>query len=292
MPDVLILGAGFSKAVSCCMPTTDELGDLVLDEYLDGEPQENAPEHFTGGRFETWLSRLAEDQPYLLPEENLRNRARFLLYGDYLAQALEARVKQAIAGGALSCSWLSALLGCLHIRRATAITFNQDTLLERAVTNEKLQIWEPDWDGTGPGPDKVKWQHVQYGAPPPAPSGAWYSTAAPNTVRLLKLHGSTNWYWYPGDRTGATLASWWLAGEAQGRMATVPDEDAARQRLLPGRKPFVVPPSAAKSAFYDNPVTVQLWHYARQALHHKAVRVSLFGVLAPADRPCDRQLAQ
>jgi hypothetical protein len=79
-PEVPVLGAGFSKALSDRMPTTDELGNLVREEYLDGEVGENAPEHFTDGRFETWLSRLAEDQAYLLPEANLRNRARFTLH--------------------------------------------------------------------------------------------------------------------------------------------------------------------------------------------------------------------
>lgn len=279
--EVLVLGAGFAKALSDRMPTTDELGNLVLDEYLDGEVGENAPERFTDGRFETWLSRLADDQPYLPPEANLRNRARFTLYSDYLAQALEDRVQQALEAGALSVPWLSSLLGCLHTRRATVLTFNQDTLVERAVEGARLRVWDHNWWPEGKGQREVAWYDVQHGAPPPPARGAWYGNAPPPTLRLVKLHGSTNWYWYPNDRTGATMASWWLSGQAQGDEATLPDENSARQRLLPGRKPFIVPPAATKSAFYDNPVTVGLWQHAWRALVHKSLRVSLLGYSLP-----------
>ena len=76
------------------------------------------------------------------------------------------------------------------------------------------------------------------------------------------------------------MATWWLSRTAQGEAAE-PDEESARRRLLPGRKPFIVPPSATKSAFYDNPVTVQLWQSARRALERQSVRVGLLGYSLP-----------
>jgi hypothetical protein len=195
--EVVVLGAGFSKALSSRMPTTDELGNLVTSHFLDEDPGVAASEDFTGGQFETWLARLAEDQPYLLPEENLRNRARFTLYSDYLAQALEDRVDQALQEGALDTPWLAGLLGCLHTRRATVITFNQDTLIERAAAATGQRLWDEGWWTEGKPQREVAWYEVQYGAPPPPARGAWYGNAAPPTFRLLKLHGSTNWYWLP-----------------------------------------------------------------------------------------------
>ena len=60
---VLILGAGFSKAVHQALPITDELGERVRVR-LSRRDREKLPRgRFRGGRFEEWLSYLAEDQP-------------------------------------------------------------------------------------------------------------------------------------------------------------------------------------------------------------------------------------
>jgi hypothetical protein len=80
------------------------------------------------------------------------------------------------------------------------------------------------------------------------------------------------------------MVSWWMRGTPEGE-AALPDEDSARERLLPGRKPFIVPPLATKSVFYDNPVTVQLWRYAKRVLAfqptRQPLRVSLLGYSLP-----------
>ena len=73
---IVILGAGFSKAVDCRMPTSDELGDEVR-ERLDASGN-GLPAELTRGSFEEWLSRLAEDQPDLLEHEVLREFKKLL----------------------------------------------------------------------------------------------------------------------------------------------------------------------------------------------------------------------
>jgi hypothetical protein len=60
----------------------------------------------------------------------------------------------------------------------------------------------------------------------------------------------------------------------------VPVDDSLRRRELPGRTPFIVPPAAAKSSFYDNPVTKELWQSAARALKN-AKRVALVGYSLP-----------
>jgi hypothetical protein len=60
---VLLLGAGFSRAASSHMPLTDELGDAVV-RALDLAEDARTPERFTSGSFETWLSHLADEQPF------------------------------------------------------------------------------------------------------------------------------------------------------------------------------------------------------------------------------------
>jgi hypothetical protein len=45
-----------------------------------------------------------------------------------------------------------------------------------------------------------------------------------------------------------------------------PESVERRREALPGTSPFIVPPAAAKSAFYNNPVTRELWQSAARAL--------------------------
>jgi hypothetical protein len=71
----VIAGAGFSIGVNPeLMPTTDQLGNMAAARAGLGD---SVPT-FAGGQFETWLSRLAEDQPDLAPARNAQNRERFL----------------------------------------------------------------------------------------------------------------------------------------------------------------------------------------------------------------------
>ncbi len=291
--DVVVLGAGFSRALSEDMPLTDRLGDLIVEElqYEGLIPDELVPQglpepsptwataRFASGQFETWLSRMAEDQPYLRQEENLANRRLFNLCAASLVNIIEEKVA-ACFKEALSQPWFLPLLGALHARRATVATFNQDTLIERAVEEAGLPDWDKaEWHLARPQPT-ISWTDVTDGLPPPPALGGWPNDAPKQSFHLYKLHGSTNWFWLPRDPSGSSLVSWWLAGEAQGE-ASRPNEASARRRFLPGAVPFVVPPTSTKSGFYDNPTVEELWRSARAALA-KARRVALVGYSLPA----------
>ena len=259
------------------MPLTDELGNLVM-AYLHDRFEEPIPVEFRGGLFETWLSQLAEDQPYLWPDENLNQRATFSRCTTYLAEVIERRVAASL-DDALSKAWMLPLLSTLHARRATLVTFNQDTLIERAIKESELKTWDKDeWITSGEQPE-ISWFDATGGLPPLPARGGWDAGVPKQTFHLLKLHGSTNWFRRPGDRSSATLVSWWLEGEAEGDAAR-PDESAAKRRMLPGTRAFVVPPSSTKSAFYDNPLVEELWRSARRALE-EATKVSLLGYSMP-----------
>ena len=67
--DVLILGAGFSKAISSIFPTTDELGTRAAEKSSRAHIFKNADHEFKHGNFEGWLSRIAEPQPHLSREQ-------------------------------------------------------------------------------------------------------------------------------------------------------------------------------------------------------------------------------
>ena len=84
---VFVLGAGFSKAVDCRMPTSEDLGGRVRELLAaEGAP---LPAELTKGTFEEWLSRLAEDQPDLLEHENLQRRTWFSQISKAIARIIE-----------------------------------------------------------------------------------------------------------------------------------------------------------------------------------------------------------
>jgi hypothetical protein len=266
--DVVILGAGFSRAISQDFPLTDELGTLAVAEADDDGNGTIPHPPFANGSFETWLSRLAEDQPYLTAAANLGNRARFLRISQAIRAVLASRQAAALASDAPG--WLYDLLSILHMRRATITTLNYDNLIECAVDTGLL------YDHA-----TLKWvtsTDILNGLPPAAdhPAGLIPDHLA-RTFRLLKLHGSLSWYWSPDDTTGTTVQRWTTPGVFG---APVPDDEDRRRRALPGREPFIVPPSAAKSVYYRNLITRELWSQAYSALR-RANRIVLAGYSLP-----------
>lgn len=249
---VLLLGAGFSRAVSAEMPMTDELGGAVA-ERLRRSGETRVPPRFEGGAFETWMSHLAEEQPFLTVPENLANRALFLTVSEAVAEVLGEQVQSVLSSSYPA--WLPRLICLAHRQRTTVVTFNYDTLVECAVATGVLY----DWGAAEP----VEWTELT-GDVPGWPSGVlrWGSTPA-DTFTLLKLHGSLNWYWVPEDTTGVSVARRVLPGSFG---APEPYSEQSRRRDVPGRAPFVVPPSTAKSSYYRNPFFREIWRQAFEAI--------------------------
>jgi len=264
--EVFILGAGFSRALSTRMPLTDELGNACL-ALNDLRGAHGVPAKFTGGRFETWLSSIAEPQPYLPEPSNLENQVLFVKFSDAIGKVLGLRMHEVLSGPPPT--WHVKFVTAAHVRRATVITFNYDTLVECAV--DYRSIWLPGL------PEPVEWTEVT-GDVPGWPAGANRVGASPvETFRLLKLHGSLNWFWTPGDVTGLSVARRLLPGTFNAPQRYTEDD---RRRQLPARVPFVVPPSATKSSYYQNRLVRELWIQAGEALE-AASHVSLVGYSLP-----------
>jgi len=260
----LVLGAGFSRAASPLMPTTDELGDQAVKALAD-EGIRLPPHRFTGGYFEAWLSRLAEPQPDLRDDENLHNQAWFVRLTEILREVLVRRQNEVMASAPPW--WLRRLIGVAHQARLTVISFNYDTLLEAACN--ACVVW--DWvNSTWVGSTDL----VQNLPPVPVLAGT-FATPPADTFRLFKLHGSVDCWWVDGDATGATIVR-----SPGGPWRQPGPGDHARAGALAGRTPFVVPPAAAKSHFYRNPVTRELWQQAAAALQ-AADSVALIGYSWP-----------
>jgi hypothetical protein len=143
--------------------------------------------------------------------------------------------------------WLTRLVTLWDRLGATVVTFNYDTLVEQAANASRMPwfLW-PNYDGDfGDGV---------------------------GVFALLKMHGSTNWWWIPGDQLGTTVEP-----AAMGGRWGSPSPAETRR----GMEPFVVPPIAVKSDYYDLSVTRDDWLTARHALE-AAKRVFLLGYSAPA----------
>lgn len=263
--EAFILGAGFSKAISPVMPLTDELGDLLAS----ADP--NAFEGRQGGSFETWLSHRAEAQPYLSTPDNLERQSVFARATSRIATTLDDRIAEALS--APLPPWLAQLLSLWHLHDADVLTFNYDTLVECAF--DTLRFW--DWRAeTG-----FQWGSLlNYN--PTGRAGSSYDefdgTGGPHrSFRLWKLHGSTNWFWTPGDASGASAMRIALPGKFGAPKSADADD---RHWMAPGREPLLVPPSALKSPYYANPVTREVWSRGFEALLASDV-ITLIGYSLP-----------
>ncbi|MDA8399658.1 MAG: SIR2 family protein [Actinomycetota bacterium] len=247
---VFILGAGFSAAISSGMPLTDDLGNEVL---TNDDLAAVSPQRFEGGRFEEWLSRLSEDQPDLSEAENLYNRSLFVKLSDEIGSVLEGHQQTLWSAQPPTLAWLQRFIAILHVWRATVITFNYDTLVEAAIDSCATLGWNSEG---------ARHNDVLDQMPLLSPAGETKGADHKESFRLLKLHGSLNWWWVPGDFTGTTINRW----ETTRVEPPTAEENARMTRELPGRSRFLVPPSAAKSASYANPLSKEFWRRARAAI--------------------------
>jgi hypothetical protein len=147
------------------------------------------------------------------------------------------------------------------------ISLNYDNTIECAANGHSL--WDFDSSIRADDTDVINNQ-------PPLVEA--FNYVAVPTLRLLKLHGSLDWYWIDGDQIGSSIQRWRSPG-AFGAVAL--DDEEARRRLLPGRTPFLIPPSSSKSGYNTNPLTRDLWSQAFESLKITE-RILLLGYSLPS----------
>jgi hypothetical protein len=163
---------------------------------------------------------------------------------------VEWAVHESISGQSDLPTWLSTLVKAWHRQGAAIVTFNYDTLVEAAVDHLRLKT---------PAVDDV---HHQQLAPNPLPMWAGTSGGASRqhaeSMTLIKLHGSTNWYCDDSSRTADSIVQIGLRSKWGEH---TPSYVHGRDRAF-GKVPLIVPPTTGKSAFLDNAVIRDLWHEA------------------------------
>jgi hypothetical protein len=215
-----------------------------------------------GRDFETWLTWLEGEHPWLDEASSLRQRAAFLDVSKSLARVILRAQNAALAdaaGGAPD--WLRGLVEAWANRDAAVITVNYDALIEKTFT------------AIVPASATVL-----YTFPLDSLEGAGRLGGRPTfRFQLLKLHGSVTWYVFSsgGGAAGgpvydADLNSGW---------ATVDDEMILSARVG-SRRPLIVPPIIGKEPFLDRPELRDQWVRAGYRIQ-EADRIFLVGYSQP-----------
>ena len=259
-----LLGAGFSKAISPAMPVMHELGkaiakaikaDTMLSALLSKAELRTIDRGDTPlGNLEVWLTSLAVDQPFMTQSENLRRRSLFIEIGALIVEELNQTTR--LACEASPPSWLIRLLTVWHHAQTTVMTLNYDLLVERALQASSV--------GKTVQRNRVLPENVMRGLPPQVPEMGRFGETVMPSFRLLKLHGSTNWF---GRASGSGIFSVVRVDALVGSWGEEPEalRDTVSS-LISGLDPMILPPISDKSALYGNDTMSEIWRLARGAL--------------------------
>ncbi len=216
---------------------------------------------------EMWLTYLSQDHPWLSEAENLRNHALFL---DLSLAIREIFVEQIYKTTRRECpKWFLDLAQWWHERKATVLTLNYDTLIERCILpittdaahTRRLHSWD-----IYPVPLTQAFNRTGTGY-------NYFVTG--DSFRLFKLHGSINWF-YSGRSPshGETIYFLPIANKWD-------EEDERGEKLLTDKTPFIVPPLTDKVPYFEHETLHALWSQAAEALR-SADRVFCCGYSLPA----------
>jgi hypothetical protein len=285
----VVLGAGFSIAVNEAFPDTDGLGERVRSTLPPDYAARLPGGPFRDGRFEEWLSYLAERQPHHDEAWTLEANALEVRVTKQIQAVLSVTQETALAG--MAPPWFYQLLSLLHAYRASVVSMNYDNLIECGV--ETMRMAAPGY----PALKFVREEDILDGLPKTAvPPEIHDQIVSPydfighavpidnelaESFRLMKLHGSLSWYWLPGNGSGSSLRRWQLPG-VFGQPWGLDIEMLRRE--LPRHEVFLVPPSALKGERLQESVARELWHRTAKAIAN-ANRVVFMGYSVPeADR--------
>ncbi len=251
------------------MPLLRDLSRGVRDT-LASQKIEIGPDLDAIDNVEHWLTLLADPAPWLSYAEQQRNSALFSEVSQAIFDVLTAM--QVTASLEAPPTWLLPLVKYWHRMQSTVITFNYDFLVELAY----LQAVSPD-----PGSTNVPSDLYSIPVTPAALRVApVYGHKKRETFRLLKLHGSLDW-WYSGPQAEASDPIYgmaWTGNFAHG--ITWHWGDIGGRLLVEDKFPMLIPPAATKTPFYRNRLIARQWAQAGEALN-QADELVMMGYSAP-----------
>lgn len=222
------------------------------------------------GDLEQWLSFLSADQPWLDDFENLSNRSLFLRASSAVKEAIDQSEAGALARPYPA--WLKRLVISWCAEGATVVTFNYDLLIERITTELGMTH---SWADLYRMPLADRSTSFR--------SGGMFARATPpgSVLRMLKLHGSTNWG-YAGMNTTTGDAIYLMESDMRWSGPQRIRRPLPRHEgLYDDLKPMIVPPTGTKNLYYSSSGLRAQWRKAREALRN-ASSVTLVGYSFPA----------
>lgn len=257
--DVFILGAGFSKAINKQMPTMIELGAEVREKLSKVTNFSSAIPESLGDNIELWMTYLSQPQPWLRKPEIDLHRS----LGGRIRQSIATIIEECTESATASSlpDWLKRLILAWHQREAVVITLNYDTLIERAARDLRFS---KEISTLLPGDI-----YPPYFANIASRSGAGlWGREVYRTFRLIKLHGSVNWY-YSGREHFHGETIFFSDVPEFGPPHEKAARDAKTQRLndmAADKEKLLIPPVAEKTTYFNNETVRGLWKDAADAL--------------------------
>ena len=276
--DVFILGAGFSKAINSQMPTMSELTDLVSERLESSgitlppplkDPENNSAKEIEKN-IELWMTFLSESQPWIETPFIEANRAITGFIRRYIRDVIEERTWASMRTPEVlddeshsMPQWLPLLVNEWHDRRASVITLNYDTLVERAAERALGHYVDPYYPPYLLMNGSIDSPHLH--------------NQAMNTFTLFKLHGSVNWH-YSGRQDFFGEPIYYSEISPWGpRRIQIESSSFLSSRH---KEPLIIPPVMQKSTYFNNESIRRLWREASMALEG-ATRVFVIGYSLP-----------
>ncbi|MFC1712715.1 hypothetical protein ACFL6S_03540 [Candidatus Poribacteria bacterium] len=273
MSKLFILGAGFSRAVSCHMPTMPRLNEYIRGEFsqLPITARNRALYRklsLSAGGIESLLSYLYQTMPWKDSWETNVDNAALLDLSELIANYItECEVEVFEHKGGLP-AWTKDFVEYLHREKLTVATLNYDTVLERLCY---LHL-----------PQGYNSANAYYEMPVTHLAQRFTSTTGipqPNeTYKLFKLHGSINFY-FSGDKNIPSEQVYYVPIQSRS-----PRNDYERDQVLERCKMdltrLVIPPVTEKTSFYGSNLIKTMWTKLREEID-KANEIYCIGYSLP-----------
>ena len=260
---VFFLGAGFSKALCSKFPLMNELTNDVVSR-LD---KDSVRRHFdeltipVRKNFEILLTYLGTNWPWKNDTTRHANLALYSAIIQNLSNIFNELTTQYIYGEQYEIDetfFAFAKKAIIPKNKMNFITLNYDVLLELLL--RRSSNWELTYN------DFYKYPMSLLSTRILDSNSITIRTPQSQAPSILKLHGSSNWFW-----AGETTADEIYFSEGQEK-----DYD----NVVMGLKPYIIPPVLDKNDFYNHIAIRALWQKAEQLLK-KADEIYIVGFSFP-----------
>ena len=225
--------------------------------------------------FESALSYLASDKPWLSESENQRHRSIYLNLTESIRRVFWRKSEdREVWNVNIPHHWLEELIAYWHNNRCIVITLNYDTLIE-CVASTIYSKKRPAIPTGGLYPIRFTEATQTNGLIQTSSHKIKNPTV---TFRLFKLHGSINWF-YSG-RPNFFGEELFCVPCIDGINGVFDGADNTDWPRLSGKCPLIVPPASNKSGFFQHEALRSMWFQAGETIK-RANRVICLGYSLP-----------